>query len=437
MKPKFFIGPMSKNIVDTIIDFCNHNDISIGLIPSRRQVEFNGGYVNNWNTSEFVNYVRNKTNKVMLVRDHSGPGQGQSDDDGYDSLKEDCKFFDVIHIDPWKKYQSFEDGLNETINMINFCYSLNPDIEYEVGTEEAIRRFETHEINELVERLKLRLNPLVYSKIKYLVIQSGTSLKGTNQTGEYDKDRLISMVELSRKHNLISKEHNGDYLPEELIKEKFKYGLDSINIAPEFGVIETKVILESINESNFQKFFEICLNSKKWVKWVDNSFKPEERKKELIQICGHYVFSTEEFINLKNKINLDIDKLIKNKIKGKLNKLCCMTKIDYVEVLNNYFDYFSKKDINNLKELFSKDVELIDWEINSKGINDVIESNKNIFNSVDTIKVKLMNIYENSSDKSFCCEILITVNEDTYLKVIDIIRFDEQGKIRQVSAYKQ
>jgi hypothetical protein len=114
-----------------------------------------------------------------------------------------------------------------------------------------------------------------------------------------------------------------------------------------------------------------------------------------------------------------------------------MTKIDYVEVLNNYFDSFSKKDINNLKELFSKDVELIDWEINSKGINDVIESNKNIFNSVDTIKVKLINIYENLSDKSFCCEILITVNEYTYLKVIDIIRFDEQGKIRQVSAYKQ
>lgn len=316
---------MSKNIVDTIIDFCNYNNISIGLIPSRRQVEFNGGYVNNWKTSEFVYYVRNKTNNVMLVRDHSGPGQGQIDDDGYESLKEDCKFFDIIHIDPWKKYQSFEDGLNETINMINFCYSLNSDIEYEVGTEEAIRRFETHEIDELVEQLKLRLNPSVYSKIKYLVIQSGTSLKGTNQTGEYDKDRLISMVEICRKHNLISKEHNGDYLTTKLIKEKFNNGLESINIAPEFGVAETEVILEEIesspNKELFDQLYEICLNSKKWVKWVNEDFDFENKKRELILICGHYVFSDYRFIELKNKLYTDINIIIKKTIREKLNKL--------------------------------------------------------------------------------------------------------------------
>jgi hypothetical protein len=57
VEPKYFIGPMSKNVVDTIIDFCKSTNNNIGLIPSRRQVEFNGGYVNNWTTSEFSKYA--------------------------------------------------------------------------------------------------------------------------------------------------------------------------------------------------------------------------------------------------------------------------------------------------------------------------------------------------------------------------------------------
>jgi len=50
MMPKYFIGPMSKNIVDSIIEFCNNTNNTIGLIPSRRQVENTSGYVNNWTT---------------------------------------------------------------------------------------------------------------------------------------------------------------------------------------------------------------------------------------------------------------------------------------------------------------------------------------------------------------------------------------------------
>ena len=55
--PKFFIGPMSLNIVDAIIDFCEKEDFSIGLIPSRRQVENTGGYVNEWTTKEFIERI--------------------------------------------------------------------------------------------------------------------------------------------------------------------------------------------------------------------------------------------------------------------------------------------------------------------------------------------------------------------------------------------
>lgn len=311
MYPKYYIGPMSKNIVDAIIEFSNESNHLIGLIPSRRQVEWNGGYVNNWTTKEFSKY----SNILVLKRDHSGPGQGYLDDDGYISLKEDCKYFNLIHIDPWKKYPEYNEGLQWTIDMINFCYKENPNIEFEIGTEETIRKFTPKELDTLINDLFNKLNREVFRQIKYLVIQSGTSLKQNINTGEYDKDRLLSMLEVAQRWDLISKEHNGDYIPVDLIKEKMDLGLDSINIAPEFGLIETKTYL--INGIDIDKFWKVCYESKRWEKWVDSNFDPFTQKEDLIKICGHYVLSNPKFL----KIKPDIDDQIKTNIKEKLYEL--------------------------------------------------------------------------------------------------------------------
>ena len=309
--PKIYVGPMSKNIVDAIKEFSNETGNKIGLIPSRRQVEYDGGYVNNWNTKDFSKYAKN----LFLKRDHSGPSQGYTDDDGYESLKHDCKYLNMIHIDPWKKYPTYEDGLNWTVKMIEFCYNLNPNIEFEVGTEEAIRRFNPKELDMLLNDLHVRLEENTFNQIKYLVVQSGTSLKGTLNTGEYNKDRLLAMIKIAKSWELLSKEHNGDYIPVDLIKEKMNLGLDAINIAPEFGLIETQTYID--NGIDIDKFWKICFNSKRWEKWVSSDFDPYTQKLDLIKICGHYVLSTPEFL----KIKPNVDNIIKSNIKNKLNEL--------------------------------------------------------------------------------------------------------------------
>lgn len=321
MMPKIFIGPMTKNVVDAIIAYCNTTKQSIGLIPSRRQIEDTGGYVNNWTTKEFSNYVKSKSNLIVLERDHGGPGQGLGNDEGILSLVEDCKYFECIHIDPWKKYPAYKDGLEHTINLINFCYNINPKINFEIGTEEAIRRFEVNELDKLVYDLKMSLPITMFNQIKYLVIQSGTSLKGTTQTGHYDDIRLREMIKIGKKYNLLTKEHNGDYIPVSVIKEKFDLGLDSINIAPEFGLIETQTYLDFIKDSHdnelLEKFWDICYKSNKWVKWVDKDFDPVSNKIQLIKICGHYVISSTEFLEIKKRfpyINEEIQKRITTKL---------------------------------------------------------------------------------------------------------------------------
>ena len=318
MEIKYFIGPMSKNIVDTIVEFCSNTGNTIGLIPSRRQVEWDGGYVNNWTTEEFSKYVTT----LPLQRDHGGPGQGNNDDDGFESLSYDARHFQLIHIDPWKKYPKYTDGLEKTIEMIKFAYNINPQLIFEVGTEEAIRPFEANELNQLVVDLQVALPKEIYERIKYLVIQSGTSLKGTDQTGDYNSDRLKQMIEVAKRHDLISKEHNGDYIPVEVIKEKFDLGLDCINIAPEFGLIETQTYLEEIkNGKLLDRFWQICYDSKKWVKWVNPGFDPYYNKEQLVKISGHYVLSYPEFISDIKSQFPGIDEKVKANVTKKLNQL--------------------------------------------------------------------------------------------------------------------
>lgn len=106
-------------------------------------------------------------------------------------------------------------------------------------------------------------------------------------------------------------------------------------------------------------------------------------------------------------------------------------------LLINYFNFFSKKDLQGLKNMFSDDITLIDWEILESGIENVTKANENIFNSINTIEVTLLNVYKEDNQNNFSCEIEIIINGNELLKVIDVICFDKNDKINLISAYKQ
>ena len=62
------IGPVSKNCVDATIELSEDHNIDMTLIASRRQidtVDFGGGYVNNWDTELFSQYVKNKSRNKL------------------------------------------------------------------------------------------------------------------------------------------------------------------------------------------------------------------------------------------------------------------------------------------------------------------------------------------------------------------------------------
>jgi hypothetical protein len=320
---------MSQNVVDCVI---KHGQMhSIGLIPSRRQVDFSGGYVNGWNTEIFSSYVKKKNSSVLLCRDHGGAEQGQVSDDGNKSFETDAQYLDLIHIDPFRVSETIYQAAEKTGNMIEKLFGINPNIMYEVGTEEAIFKYEPEHLNWMLGYLKIRLRVEQFNQIKYAVVQSGTrlDLATRTNTGNYNNTRLEKFIKVVKNFDLLSKEHNGDYLTDSFdVEVRFASGLDAINIAPEYGQIESEFYLEMCKKDSslFEKLYEICYNSGKWKKWISDVSRVS--KSQIIMTCCHYILSDNSFIdNIKSHFP-NADKLIQKRITSKLKLLNEQTK-DY------------------------------------------------------------------------------------------------------------
>ena len=99
-----------------------------------------------------------------------------------------------------------------------------------------------------------------------------------------------------------------------------------------------------------------------------------------------------------------------------------------------YFDAFSRADILCLKKCFSDGVSLRDWSLDANGIESVLNEFTNIFKSLSDVNVDVVNIYEIES--TVIAELIITAKEIGSIKVVDILSFDENEKIRSIRAYK-
>ena len=106
------------------------------------------------------------------------------------------------------------------------------------------------------------------------------------------------------------------------------------------------------------------------------------------------------------------------------------------EIAKQYFKTFSNKDLSGLEEIFSKDIRLRDWDIKARGLKQVIETIRNIFESVESIKINPYAIY--NDDKTVIAELEVIINsKQEILQVVDIIEFDNEFKISAIRAYKR
>ena len=83
--------------------------------------------------------------------------------------------------------------------------------------------------------------------------------------------------------------------------------------------------------------------------------------------------------------------------------------------------------------MLSNDVQLKDWEIEEKGVENVLKVNKNIFESVKSIEVTPVKIYVEKN--IVIAQLLININKEV-LHVVDIIEFNKSGMISSIRAYR-
>ena len=124
--------------------------------------------------------------------------------------------------------------------------------------------------------------------------------------------------------------------------------------------------------------------------------------------------------------------------------------VDYAtkeDILRDYFIAFSNKDVDTLETMFTKDIELTDSFGHWSGIEDVIGANKTIFQNCLRITAIIDKIIVEGDSACAIIDIEIMTqgtdptndfreNHQT-LKVIDYFVFDNDNKIKKISAYKQ
>mgnify|MGYP001345688067 CR=1 FL=1 len=109
------------------------------------------------------------------------------------------------------------------------------------------------------------------------------------------------------------------------------------------------------------------------------------------------------------------------------------------EKAKEYFKLFEKGNDIGLSEMYDDEIQLIDWGGSYNGKEDVLSMNRELFES-SKISVTIRSIEVGMSPAGFpsnrvYCKIYIQINNDM-IKVMDVIDFNEEGKITKIEAYK-
>ena len=242
-----------------------------------------------------------------------------------DSLSDDIRNgFDLLHIDPslaLLRGFSEEDVDDMAVELIAHCVAELPKdgrCVFEVGTDEqdaapdpvALTRMRLRRLLNKLERFRLP-KPLFY------VVQTGTKVVEMRNVGSFDQAltlhgslppavHLPFVLRMCLEEGLLLKEHNADYLSDRAIWWHRKFGIHAANVAPEFGVSETKALLEMLQRLDMSReidmFAQIVLDGGRWIKWM----MPDSQSSELdrVQIAGHYHFSDPVIKEVREKVSL-------------------------------------------------------------------------------------------------------------------------------------
>jgi D-tagatose-1,6-bisphosphate aldolase subunit GatZ/KbaZ len=301
-KFKLGFGPMSLEIIDIIGRHTRDNNYPIMLIASRNQVDYDTGYV--CNTDKLAELVKPfQGENLLLCRDHCGPGfsdldQGLSMEQQIDRCKNTISAdvsagFDLIHIDVSRVPG---DALAVAAVLIDFAIGLKPDIMLEFGSEDNTGV----DVNGSLARVAPQLEFLQQyrNNVKFFVSQTG-SLTLDGQAGSFDAERNKQLAEQINAAGFLFKEHNADYFTAEDISQRVAAGVDSLNIAPQLGKLQTDLLETFAPKDLWQRFSDTVYAANRWQRWTAGSTD----QALATSVSGHYCFNSPEYLDIIRAID--------------------------------------------------------------------------------------------------------------------------------------
>ncbi len=355
------VGPMSHNLLRAALELATEKDFPLILIASRNQVDsdrFGGGYVCGFDQNRFVETTAKIADEIgfdglcYFCRDHGGPWQRDKERNdklpteeameiGLQSYFDDAEAgFDLLHIDPTKDPHCtgvvpLSTVLERTVYLIEKIEAERKkrgwkELAYEVGTEETMGGLiDAESFEGFIKELKAILDEKGLPMPLFVVGQTGTLTRLTTNVGQYDTPTAKTLSDITHKYGTGLKEHNGDYLSNAILLEHPVIGLDAMNVAPEFGLVETEALLElaTIEEKFVEKsaqsniraiLAEHAVKSERWRKWmvggkgsytVEQIMENEEDVKLITSMCGHYTLEDAEVKAAIKVLNANTEKL--------------------------------------------------------------------------------------------------------------------------------
>ena len=245
------------------------------------------------------------------------------------SFREDIKSgFDFIHIDPsidiHTENLSEDDIFDRLIDLYSYCVKtakdFDRDVIYEIGTEEQSENTELISNKyQLLDKLCEELNKRSLPRPNFVVMQTGTRVHSDRNIGSLDcyertkgeipaEITIPQIIKLCKMKDVFLKVHNLDYVSDDLLTWLPKLGVHSANVAPEFGVVQSKTVLDSLARFSMDEYreslIEIAVCSGKWKKWYDVNEDLNDLKKA--ELAMHYCFSNPDYIDIINQASAEL-----------------------------------------------------------------------------------------------------------------------------------
>jgi hypothetical protein len=244
---KLCVGAVSRRVVEEAAKLQVHQ-----IVASRRQVDVDGGYTG-YDQRELVEVVKKLSDaKTQVIRDHGGPFQGGTNDDGVDSLAFDVAAgFDALHIDVCElPHDDQIDALRALLTRFRY------ESPIEIGGEHENQDWN----NELLDAtLHMGIIP------SYTVIGCGTYVWADRQCGNlYHPTTFQYLTRHARNYKIPTKVHNFDFVGN---RKAYAAKVDTYNIAPEFGMVEVRAILTILGIDDAVDLLHYAYDSDAWRRW--------------------------------------------------------------------------------------------------------------------------------------------------------------------------